>query len=163
MSSYRITVDKNALTFAAGHFITYSDHGLEPVHGHNYRVSAQLIGELDEHSLVYDFVALRGDMEQLLSELDHRFLHSEANPRLDTQVGETEVEIRHGDRRYVFPRGDVVLLPIPNTTAERLAGLLADRLAGRLDERGVRNIDSITVEVEEAPGQSASFTRGPVR
>jgi len=46
---------------------------------------------------------------------------------------------------------------------KRLAGLLADRLAGRLDERGVRNIDSITVEVEEAPGQSASFTRGPVR
>jgi len=86
---------------------------LESLHGHNYRVGVTLSGDLDHHSLVYDFIALKRDMESLLSELDHRMLLPTLNPELDvTTVKGGEVEARHATSRYVFPESDVALLQI---------------------------------------------------
>ena len=70
-----------------------------------------------------------------------------------------EFEIKFGDRRYVIPRADVAQLPIDNSTAERLAEYIAGRIASSLRQRGARNVTSIAVSVEEAPGQSARFSR----
>ena len=38
------------------------------------------------------------------------------------------MRVRYRDREWVFPRGDCVLLPIENTTAELLARYIAGRL-----------------------------------
>ena len=62
--------------------------------------------------------------------------------------------MRFGDRGFVFPKSDVLALPIDNTTAERIAEYFIGRLQTALAERGATNITSITVGVEEAPGQS---------
>ncbi len=53
-----------------------------------------------------------------------------------------------------MPKSDVLALPIDNTTAERLAEYFVARIKSGLDERGLRNITSIAVGVEEAPGQA---------
>ena len=160
MTEYRVTVGKEALVFAAGHFITHGKGGCESLHGHNYRVGVTLSGDLDHHSLVYDFIALKRDMESLLSELDHRTLLPTLNPGLDvTTLTDGEVEVRHATRRYVFPESDVVLLPVPNTTAERLAEYLCGRLVENLSRVGPDRIRRVEIEVEETPGQSALFVR----
>ena len=62
-----------------------------------------------------------------------------------------------GKPRYVFPRRDCALLPIPNTTVEMLARLLTARLRGELDKSGARGIRWIEMEVEENFGQSAVY------
>jgi 6-pyruvoyltetrahydropterin/6-carboxytetrahydropterin synthase len=109
---------------------------------------------------VYDFIALKRDMESLLSELDHRMLLPTLNPELDvTTVKGGEVEARHATSRYVFPESDVALLPIPNTTAERLAEYLCGRLVENLSRAGPDRIHRVQIEVEETPGQSAFFVR----
>ena len=162
MSKYRVVVGKEVLVFAAAHFITFGEGGCESLHGHNYRVGVTLTGLLDRHSLVYDFIALKRDMEGLLSELDHRLLLPASNPDLELVETGSEVEVRHGDRRYVFPASDVVVLPIPNTTAEKIAEYLGGRLARELRKAGADTIEQLEVEVEETPGQSA-FWSGPHR
>ena len=162
MSEYRVVVGKEVLVFAAAHFITFGDGGCESIHGHNYRVGITLTGRLDRHSLVYDFIALRRDMGGLLSELDHRLLLPASNPDLELTSAGSEIEVRHGDRRYVFPESDVVVLPIPNTTAEKIAEYLGGRLAQELRRAEVDAIEHLEVEVEETPGQSAFWT-GPLR
>jgi 6-pyruvoyltetrahydropterin/6-carboxytetrahydropterin synthase len=91
-------------------------------------------------------------------ELDHRFLLAGESPGLVMDRREDEYEIVFEGRRYVMPEADVRQLPIDNVTAERLAEWLAGRLAGELGCRGAVNLSSLTVTVEEAPGQSASFT-----
>ncbi|MEE8572353.1 MAG: 6-pyruvoyl tetrahydropterin synthase family protein, partial [Gemmatimonadota bacterium] len=160
MTEYRVTVGKEMLVFAAGQFITHGNGACESLHGHNYRVGVTLSGDLDHHSLVYDFIALKRDMESLLSELDHRTLLPTLNPELDvTMVTGGEVEARHATSRYVFPESDVVLLPIPNTTAERLAEYLCGRLVHNLSQAGSDRIHRVQIEVEETPGQSAFFVR----
>lgn len=160
MTEFEVTVGKEVLVFAAAHFITFGQGGCEPLHGHNYRVGVALTGGLDRDALVYDFVALRRDMEGMLSELDHRVLLAGSNPELTLARGDGEWEVRHASRRYVFPEADVVVLPLPNTTAEKIAEYLGSRLAERLADRPDVRISGLAVEVEEAPGQSATWRSG---
>ncbi len=157
MSQFEIDVAKSELSFAAGHFITYGGGRCERLHGHNYRVGVRIRGELNEDGLVYDFVALKRRVSELVADLDHKMLLQTENRTLGVDADEREVRVQHGEYTYAFPRRDVVLLPIENTTAEMLAEYLAGRLVEELGERP--NLADIVVEVEESPGQSATFRR----
>ncbi len=153
----RINVCGAELRFAAAHFITFGGR-CEPLHGHNYALAVQLEGDLTAESWLFDFVELRRLVVGLCDELDHAFLLPTENQHLDVKRAEGHYHVSFGDRRYVIPEADVRPLPIDNSTAERLAEWLAGRLAGQLRARGAANLSSLTVTVEEAPGQSASFT-----
>jgi 6-pyruvoyltetrahydropterin/6-carboxytetrahydropterin synthase len=67
--------------------------------------------------------------------------------------------VRFGERRYVFPAQDVLPLPVDNITAERLAEYVCDQVIEMLGEQEAANLSSITVGVEESPGQTAYYTR----
>ncbi len=153
----RINVYGPQLRFAAAHFTT-SGGDCEPLHGHNYAVAVQLEGDLTPDSWLFDFVELRRIVASLCNELDHRFLLAAENPHLAVERGGASYKVAFGDLRYVIPEADVRALPIDNSTAERLAEWLAGRLASELKAFGAGNIASLTVTVEEAPGQSGSFT-----
>jgi len=157
MSRFEIDVAKSELSFAAGHFITYGGGRCERLHGHNYRVGVRISGELNEDGLVYDFVALKRRVSALVADLDHKMLVQTENRTLGLDADDREVRVQHGEYTYVFPRRDVVLLPVENTTAEMLAEYLAGLLVEELGERS--NLADIVVEVEESPGQSATFRR----
>ncbi len=154
MPEYKIIVEKDYLVFACGHFITYSGK-CETLHGHNYRARVELEGELDENSYVWDFVSLKGLMRRLVDELDHRVLLPLENPALSLSEQGDSIQALYKDRRYVFPRSDVVLLPIHNTTAEMLARYLAGRVKEELRRAGGGKLTALVVEVEESFGQSA--------
>jgi 6-pyruvoyltetrahydropterin/6-carboxytetrahydropterin synthase len=158
MTPYRVQVTKDYLVFAAAHFITFAGHRCESLHGHNYRVSVALEGALDPESwYVFNFVDLKQIMKRLCDEIDHRVLLPLENPKL--RIGEQgdSITVAYQERpRYVFPREDCVLLPIPNTTAEMLAQYLAGRLRAELGE-GASRLASIEIEVEESFGQSAVY------
>jgi 6-pyruvoyltetrahydropterin/6-carboxytetrahydropterin synthase len=157
MSSYRVHVTKDYLTFAAGHFITYEGHECEKLHGHNYRVSVTVEGPLAASRYVMNFVTLKRTMKRLADELDHRMLLATANSLIELREEGDEVHARCKGRRYVFPRSDVVLLPIENTTAELLATHLAQRLKQELAALGETHLTAMEIEVEESTGQSAFY------
>ena len=62
-----------------------------------------------------------------------------------------------GKPRYVFPRIDCALLPVPNTTVEMLAQYLAGRVCKELASSGGVALRAVEVEVEENFGQSATY------
>lgn len=157
---YRVTVERNKLKFAAAHFATF-DGGCEPLHGHNYAVSIDVAGTLTDDSWVCDFATLKSLGKALCDELDHKFLLQRESRVLQIDEGMSNWKIRFLERGFVFPKADVIALAIDNTTAERLAEWFVTRLRDSLRDRGATNLSSITVGVEEAPGQagwaSASF------
>lgn len=157
MGEYEIFVSKDYLTFCSGHFITYDGSLCETLHGHNYRASIRIAGDVDENYYVLNFVAVKRMMKQLCDELDHRMLLPEQNPRIVIEAEGANITARYKDRQYSFPRQDVVLLPIPNTTAEMLARHICGRAAEQLVAGGQARISTIEVEVEESPGQSAIY------
>lgn len=156
VARYRVRVTKDHLVFSAAHFITYAENICERLHGHNWRVAAELTGPLDENRYVFDFIALRDALQNIVNELDHRVLLPMLHATIKVVANDREVEATFEERRWVFPREDCLLLPIENTTAE----LIAHWIAGRLREaiaghESATNIELIQVEVEENFGQWA--------
>ena len=156
---FRVSVEKDYLVFSSAHFITFAGHRCEGLHGHNYRARVTVEGALNEEAwFVFDFVELKKIMRKLCDEIDHLVLLPTESSRIKVEeIGETVTVGVDGKPRYVFPRKDCALLPIPNTTVEMLAQLLATRLRGELDARGARGLTAIEMEVEENFGQSAVY------
>ena len=154
MSSFKVRVTKDYAVFCAGHFITYEGDKCEPLHGHNYRTAVSLEGDLDENSYVFNFVTLKKLMRGICDRLDHRMLLPLSNARIKVEDDGDHVRATYNGKRYLFPKSDVVLLPIPNTTAEMLACWIAGELRKALD---AAPLGAVEVEVEESFGQRAFY------
>ena len=151
--TYHVRLTKEYLIFSAAHFITFNGTICERLHGHNYRVFAEVYGPLDENQYVIDFIALRDTLKEITTELDHHMLLPTEHPQIQVAAGEDEVEVTFQDRRWVFPEGDCILLPVANTTAELLARYLGNELLDRLEKRtGVRP-QRLVLGVDENEGQ----------
>ncbi len=160
MESYSIRVTKDYLVFCAAHFISYEKTRCERVHGHNYRVTAEVTAPLDENYLVLDFIEFKRILREITDELDHHVILPLNNPILKVEQTEDEVTVRYQDKkRWVFPREDCMLLDIHNTTAEELAWWVCERVLTELKEGGYVSPDKIAVDVEETDGQSARYER----
>jgi 6-pyruvoyltetrahydropterin/6-carboxytetrahydropterin synthase len=155
---YCVKLEKESLIFSAAHFITFAGNICERLHGHNYRVFAEVYGPLDENEYVIDFIALRDALQAITQELDHRMLLAESHPTINVQADEKEVNVTFEDRRWVFPLDDCVILPMRNTTAERLAEYISDRLLSALKAQGITNIQKLVLGVDENEGQWAITT-----
>jgi 6-pyruvoyltetrahydropterin/6-carboxytetrahydropterin synthase len=156
---FRVSVTKDYLVFASAHFITFAGHRCESLHGHNYRAGVVLEGTLDPESwYVFDFVTLKRIMRGLCDAIDHKVLLPLHNPRLQmAEAGESITVAYDHAPRYVFPKRDCALLPVPNTTVEMLARMLAGQLHEKLRELGTTGVTTIELEVEENFGQSAVY------
>lgn len=152
---YWVRLTKDYLVFSAGHFITFAGDICERLHGHNYRVAAEVHGPLDENHYVVDFITLRDEMKRIVDELDHRMLLPTGHRSIRVRANEQSVEVTFEDRRWVFPRCDCVLLPVANTTTELLARYIGLRLLTALEERTGARPELVRIEVDECFGQSA--------
>jgi 6-pyruvoyltetrahydropterin/6-carboxytetrahydropterin synthase len=152
---YSVRLDKEHHVFSAAHFITFNGDVCERLHGHNYRVAVEVAGPLDENQYVIDFLALRDELKAITDELDHRMLLPTGHPLIRVTTGEKEVEVVFtlDGRRWVFPRGDCVILPVSNTTAELLAQYIGDRLQAAILKRTGGRPTRLEVAVDENHGQ----------
>lgn len=164
---FSIRVGETDLYFAAAHFITFGAEGHEPLHGHNYRLRVVATGRLNDSGYVFDFVTLRRLARDVIAPFDHTVLLPSANSRIEVEEttdpddGNPVIVARCAGDRYVFPRADVSLLPLENTTAELLAVHISRKLAALMGPHWGAEVLQLQVEVEEAPGQAASCTLMP--
>jgi 6-pyruvoyltetrahydropterin/6-carboxytetrahydropterin synthase len=156
---YRVSVTKDYLVFSSAHFITFAGHRCEGLHGHNYRVRVTIEGALNKEAwFVFDFVELKRIMKRLCDEIDHLVLLPLQSDRIKVfEEGETVRVDVDGKPRYLFPRRDCSLLPIPNTTVEMLAQLLTSRLKDALGSEATKRLTAIEMDVEENFGQTAVY------
>ena len=159
LGAFKVSVTKDHLVFASAHFITFAGHRCEGLHGHNYRARVTVEGALDDEVwFVFDFVAIKHIMKRLCDEIDHKVLLATENPKLKVaEQGDSVTVAYEGQPRYVFPRVDCALLPVPNTTVEMLAELLTGRFRAEIEKLGARGVTAIEMEVEENFGQSAVY------
>jgi 6-pyruvoyltetrahydropterin/6-carboxytetrahydropterin synthase len=147
---FRVELVKESLTFSAAHFITFDGNICERLHGHNWRVRAEVTGPLDENHYVVDFIRLRDALMQIVGELDHRVLLPADHALIQVEQKGDEVEARFQQRRWIFPQEDCRILPVANTTAEQLARWIAQQLIDRKLFPAARYLE---VGVDENQGQ----------
>jgi 6-pyruvoyltetrahydropterin/6-carboxytetrahydropterin synthase len=152
---YRVRLEKEQHVFSAAHFITFNGDVCERLHGHNYRVAVEVQGPLDENQYVIDFIVLRDELKAITDELDHHVLLPTTHPLIRVQASEHEIEATFtpDGRRWIFPRGDCMLLPVNNTTAELLAQFIGQRLLAAIEARRGMQPTRLQVAVDENHGQ----------
>jgi 6-pyruvoyltetrahydropterin/6-carboxytetrahydropterin synthase len=155
-----VRLDKADFQFCSAHFCVFPGER-EELHGHNYRVYVELRGDVDDLGYVAEFGWLKGIVRELVARLDHRVLIAGHCPVLSVQHEQGQVTVRWQGDCWSFPEGDVVTLPLANTTAELLAGYLWQEIRNQLQSS--ESWGRLTVEVEETPGQRAGISRELVR
>jgi 6-pyruvoyltetrahydropterin/6-carboxytetrahydropterin synthase len=153
---FKVRVTKDHLVFCSGHFISYEGDKCERLHGHNYRVTAEIEGDLNQNHYVFDFIALKNATKKIVDELDHRMMLPTINPYIQVHKKGDQVDVRYRDRHWSFPFDDCVLLPIENTTAELLARYIAQRLVEEIRTSYRYAPQILRVQIEENIGQSAT-------
>lgn len=152
---YTLRLAKGDFKFSAAHFTLFGPTEAEPLHGHNYRVQIEVGGEeLDELGLLIETGILKRRIRELLTAFDDRVLLPERSALLELAVDDDVVDCRFTDRKYRFPRREVVMLPLVNVTMELLARLLWRQLAEDLEPSTATHL---AVEIEETDGQSCRY------
>lgn len=159
MERWAIDIAKEYLKFSAAHFLIFPDGTTERLHGHNYRVYLELEAALDGHGLVLDFIQVKPVIRALCDELDEHWLVPGEHPVLKVNHrGDGVTEVRYGDQYYAAPTGDVIVLPINNTSSENLSTWIGRELQRRLLERFPDLlIESLQLAVEETSGQRGLY------
>jgi dihydroneopterin triphosphate aldolase (PTPS-III) / 6-pyruvoyltetrahydropterin synthase len=154
---FDVFVGKEYLKFNAAHFIAYPGFR-ERLHGHNYHVTVRVMGELGPDGYVLDFGIVKRATKRVCEALDEYTILPAASDCLHiAEVGQSIEATYEDGARFVFPRSDVVLLPIVHTSAEELARYLAGRVREELLAEGARPWAHLEVSVAETHGQSATF------
>ena len=126
--SYKVIVKETQIKFSASHFLKEPSQ-CSKLHGHNYYVSVELKAPLDENYVVVDFIELKEKVKSIAEPLDHHVLIPElSNDLIISKTSESIEIITNSNKRYVFPKMDVTLLPLPATTSELLAKFFHDKL-----------------------------------
>lgn len=146
----------SGIRFSSCHFIPRHEK-CSRLHGHGYIVRLRLEGDIGADGTVMDFVVLKKKLRSMIDELDHRIiLPSLSDVTKITESGDS-VEVNTCGKRYVFPKSDVVYLPIPTTTAEEMSKYMAERMAGEVDMPP--NVRTLSIGLDEERGQTAWYTK----
>lgn len=130
----------------------------EPLHGHNYRV--QVRGEAPDLAgdMVFDFLDIKPIVREVCDSLDHKLLIPKDSKHLKIFTEKKNYIIETPDEsQFSIPMSDVLLLPILNTSAERMAVYICDEIRKKVVQKFGFAFNSLEVEVEETPGQSAVY------
>lgn len=157
-NQYSIKVYKQYFNFASSHFLIFDDGSREPLHGHNYRVMIKGEAPSLKADVVFDFLDIKPIVREVCDSLDHKLLIPKDNPKLIIHENDTNYQIITPDEsEFSFPKSDVLLLPILNTSAERLAIYINSQVRRLTKERFNFVFSTFEIEVEETPGQSAIY------
>jgi 6-pyruvoyltetrahydropterin/6-carboxytetrahydropterin synthase len=146
---------KQNFKFSSAHFLIFDEKRAERLHGHNYKVRLD-IGfqeEVSEQGYFTDFNVFKTLTKKALDAWDEMILLPKNHPDMKVQQDGPSLKINFRDRFYVFPKNEVVLLPVTNTSTEQLSKLLAETLF--TDFKKLK-VSQLRVYVEETPGQGAA-------
>jgi 6-pyruvoyl-tetrahydropterin synthase len=152
--SFHVHVAKDYLKFNAAHFMAYKGFR-EALHGHNYRVSVDVEGDLGRTGYVLDFGIVKQVARRVCQRLDEKTLIPAHSDCLHVSEAQGQIVVRYEADEFRFPRADVVLVPIVHSSAEELARYLVGEIRRELQTEGVGPIRAVQIGVEETPGQAA--------
>lgn len=132
-----IEIAKEDIKFSAGHFTIFADGSRERLHGHNYRVRLLAHYSVGEGDISIDYAELKKALRRVCARYDEYTLLPADSRHLRVTRSEGSIEAVIGDARFVFPEGDVRILPVQNITGETLASLLRDEFLAELESRAL--------------------------
>lgn len=161
METTTLHLHKQNFKFSSAHFLIFNKKSAERLHGHNYQVKVNISvppeKELNKEGYFVDFNVFKKIIKAKLDEWDEMVLLPGKNEDMNFKENGPSLEVHFRERFYVFPKNEVLRLPITNTSVEQLSQLLAQHFIGEFKGYGVQKVQ---VSVEETRGQGASTIAG---
>jgi len=159
---HAIRFEHDALHFSASHFITFdTPEKVEALHGHNFRIKAEISGPLNRREYVVDFLIAFDSLKKICEKLSHKVLLPRDHPYITIKSAENRVHVSMPPLQWVFPEADILPLPVRNATTEALAKYIAGLFREMLEQESAFEMPpsqyGITIELEESPGMWAIF------
>ncbi|MFW9769279.1 MAG: 6-pyruvoyl tetrahydropterin synthase family protein [Candidatus Thorarchaeota archaeon] len=148
---HSVRVKDQRMHFSASHFLK-SEDDIENLHGHNYILTVKLTGPLNEDGMVYDFREVKSKSLEICATLDHKVLLPGKSETIKVTKSEEFIEVFVGEKRYVFPEEDCVVIPTIATSTE----LLAQHISELLD---FPEKFTVKVCVSESEGKTGCYRR----
>lgn len=128
-------------------------HGgaFEPLHGHTYVPTLRLTGQAGDDGMVMDFRSVKAAIRAVVDPLRSRTLLAGHAAGVSLVRDDGAVRMAAGEKIYVLPAVDVVVLPVSNTSTEEIAAYLLRQLVPKL--HGARRVE---LTLSESPGTSAT-------
>lgn len=152
-----IELQKENMTFNAGHTTIFSATEREPLHGHYYQVAVGITAWVSENGMKFDYRYYKKRVGDLCQELNQIFLMPMYSPYLAFSQDEAYYYFRFNHKTMPFLKEDVKLMPVTNITIEELSRWFVMRLTDDEAELARLDIEKIEIKVFSAPGQSAGF------
>jgi 6-pyruvoyltetrahydropterin/6-carboxytetrahydropterin synthase len=150
---------KQNFKFSAAHFLIFDEQRAEKLHGHNYQVLVDLAvppePEVMSQGYFVDFKLFKDFIKARLDQWDEHVLLPAHHPEMKVKVEGEGLQVHFRERYYVFPKNEVEMLAITNTSVEHLSQILASEFLTEFSKYGV---NAVTVRVDETQGQGASTT-----
>lgn len=138
------------ITFSATHVIPgHAKCGR--LHGHDYAINASIEGDIGPDGVIMDFISVKEFLRGIAAELDHLVLIPKHDPGV--KIDKDTVRYVMGEKEFVFPKSDCILLDIRVTSAETLAEFVLQRVLDKV--RFPKNVKMIEIGVDEGKGQGA--------
>jgi len=152
MSTIKLKLNgwEKSITFSASHILPGHEK-CGRIHGHNYAIHVRISGEPSESGVVFDFLPIKEKLREIADRLDHRILIASGMDGLNEVEDEVRIDI--GEKRYIFPEEDTLILEIDQVTAEQLAMFLLDKVIEEIDFP--EKVNSVEIGVDESRGQGA--------
>ena len=147
---FKVIINSADIKFSASHFLK-APLQCTRLHGHNYYVSVEISDKLDTNNFVVDFTDLKEKLISIVKPMDHYILIPTESDELKIKEERDSVEIFTSSKRYIFPREDVLFLPLPATTSELLAKYIHNEL------KEIYGDKKIKVIIGESRSTSAVF------
>lgn len=159
MSQYLTTIEleKESMTFNAGHTTIFSATHREPLHGHYYQVAVAVDAWVSENGMKFDYRYYKNRVTALCQQLNQTFLMPTESPYLTISEDEEYYYFKFNHKVMPFLKEDITLLPLSNITVEELSKWFVGQLTQDPNELDRLAIERIAVKVFSAPGQSAGF------
>lgn len=153
---------KQNFKFSSAHFLIFDEKSAEKLHGHNYQVRVDLAvppedEEAKARGYFVDFNVFKKFIKAKLDEWDERVLLPAFHPEVKVVTNGRSMEVTFRERFYVFPKDEVVLVSMTNTSVEQMSHGLATEFYSEFKKHGVLQV---RVRVEETRGQAASTVVG---
>jgi len=149
-----IVIDKEYLKFSSAHFTVFSATERERLHGHNFKVAATFVAEVDDNGLCVDYSQLKKKVLELCESLDEYTLLPQYSPYLEIKEQDQYYHVSFANETLLFLKADTLLLPIRNTTVEDFSYYILQLIVSDSAFQQLCPIQQIDVWVSSGPGQN---------
>jgi 6-pyruvoyltetrahydropterin/6-carboxytetrahydropterin synthase len=161
MNTARLTtleISAEYLEFSAGHFTIFSPVHREKIHGHTYRVQATITAPIQaDLGLAFDYSVYKKILRDICEQLNGYFLLAGNSPHLKITAEQNSYRVLFNDEILLFPKTDIIMLPVVNSTIEELARWFTQQLLEDKSTLEKYQICAITMKVFSSPRQSAAY------